>query len=428
MTENGDKYTLYTEKIKIRPWTKYKKLINLAKLGVLAIFAGVLAGMAFLAVVRLAEAKEDSPEEIRHEVTFPMEEYPGNNASGTDTNQKETVDINNAVDIKNTDTETTVNEQNGEKVTTVYNLVADIVSDISPSMTTVTAIHQNEDPLFAIVKNEVDFPGIIIADNDVEYLILTDYAINDVDSIEVTFADGKYVEASLVMADRLLNMAVIAVEHAKVPSDTKNSIQIAQMGNSYMLKQGELIIAMGNLHGINSAVDFGTAVSTKEIAYEADSRHGLVYTNMIGAKDSIGFLFNEDGLLIGNISSSYSAGNIVAYGISDIKIRLQNLTNRKKIGYLGVIGHEISEDLSNELDMPVGVFVSSVEAYSPAYYSGILNGDIITEISGRTISNVYNLERTMCEFEPGTEIKVIVSRRGKDSYVPIEFTITLGEK
>lgn len=422
MTENEDKYNLYTEKIKIRPWTKYKKLINLAKIAVLAVFAGVMAAMAFIVVVRLADQKEDAPEEVRHEVTFPMEEYPGGIPSGVLQNQEETVDK------TNTETVSATEETNKEKVETVYDVVADIVSELSPCMTTVTAIHKNEDPLFSAVQNKIDFPGIIIADNEVEYLILTDYAIKDVDAVEVTFMDGEKAKASLVMADKLLSVAVIAVEHSDISSETSAGIKIVQMGNSYMLKQGELVIAMGNIHGIKSAVDFGLAVSTKEVAYEADSRHGLIYTNMNGAKECRGFLFNEEGLLIGNISSSYSAGNIVAYGISDIKIRIQNMTNRKGIGYLGVIGQDVTEELAEEYGMPEGVYVSSMEAYSPVYYSGILNGDIITEIGGRTIANVYNLERAMCEFEPGTELTIIVNRRGKDGYVPIEFVITLDEK
>lgn len=422
MTENKDKYNLYTEKIKERPWAKYKTLIHLVKLAAASAFAGLIAGIVFLVVIGMGELDKDSPEDLRHEVTFSMEEYPGvTTVSAQENPNQGNVSKGNGDVVADSSVE-------GENSDNLYDFVATMITKISPSMTTVTAINQNEDPLFSIVQDKVDFPGIIIADNEVEYLILTDYAIKDVDFMEVTFVDGTNAGASFVMADKVLGIAVIAVEHEDVPEQTEDSIKIVEMGNSYMLKQGELVIAMGNLHGIKSAVDFGTASSTKEVAYEADSRHGLIHTNMSGAKDNCGFLFNDEGMLIGNISSNYSSGNIVAYGISDIKIRVQNLTNRKKIGYLGIIAHEIDDGLVTEHDMPVGVYVTSVEDSSPAYFAGILNGDIITDISGRTISNVYNVERTMCEFEPGTEVQVTVNRRGRDGYVPIVFTITLGER
>lgn len=424
MTEHEDKYNLYTEKIKENPLTKYKTLISLFKLGLAAVFAGVLAGLAFVAVINLADINRKESDDLRHEVTIPMDEYPDSMGSDIAANkdQEETSGISSA------ETTSAAESNAAEETPDIYDYVSNVVAKISPSMTTVTAINQNEDPLFEVVQDKMDFPGIIIADNDVEYLILTDYSICDVDEIVVTFADGMKTDASLVMADKTLDMAVIAVSHEDIPLGTINAIRIVQMGNSYMLKQGELIIAMGSMYGIKSAVDFGTAVSTKEVSYESDSRHGLIYTNINGAKECAGFLFNDEGMLIGNISKKFSSNNVIAYGISDIKIRLQNMTNRKHIGYLGIIGHEISDKLIEEYDMPAGVYVSAVDSYSPAYFAGILNGDIITDISGRTISNVYNIERTMCEFEPGTQVNVTVNRLGKDGYVPIVFTITLGER
>lgn len=421
MTENKDQYNLYTEKIKENPWARHKTLIRLLKLAAASAFAGVIAGITFLIVIGFGSQEKQTTEIPRNEVVFSMEEYPGET---TAVKEKETEKSDPLKETESTQTDSTETKTTQE---TVFDYVSGIMEDISPSMATVTAIHQNEDPLFAVVQNKEDFPGILIADNEVEYLLLTDYAIKDVDYIEVTFADGNTVNAFLVMTDKTLDIAVVAVEHEDVPEETESRIKIAQMGNSYMLKQSELVIAMGNLHGIEAAVDFGTTISTGEVVYEADSRHGLIYTSMNGAKNNTGFLFNEEGMLIGSISRNHSTGSIVAYGISDIKIRLQNMTNRKPIGYLGIIGHEIDEELAEERRMPQGVYVSSVESHSPAFYAGIQNGDVITDISGRTISNVYNIERTMCEFEPGTEVEVTVNRRGKDGYVPIIFTIILGE-
>lgn len=420
MEDNQDKYNLYTEKIKEKPSVKYRFWIELGKLFLAAVFVGIVAGAVFLVIVKMSGVGYNDSERERQKVTIPLDE-------------QQPTDVVSAVQ-SDAQQENTGNEENSQSESDVeqgvetYHFVSGLISGISPSMVTITAINHSEDPLFDIRQNRVELPGIVIADNEVEYLILSDYAIKNVDSIQVTFYDGTTVDGELVLADQITDMAIIAVPHSRISYGTRENLVIADMGNSYTLKQGELVVAVGNLYGIKSAVDFGIAISTKEVTYEADSRHGLIYTNMDGETDCTGFLFNEDGQLIGSISNKYSRSGIVAYGISDLKIRIQNLSNRKPIGYMGIIGYDVNEKFAEENDMPAGAYVSSVEINSPAYYAGIMNGDIITDISKRTITNVYNVERALCEFEPGTEITVTVQRKGKNGYVPIEYTLTLSEK
>lgn len=420
MEDRQDKYDLYTEKIKEKPSVKYRFWFELGKLFLTAVFIGIVASIIFLAIVRTVGIENETADNERQEVTIPLDEHQ--TESNTEQTQPGTVQTesgNNAVNPDKTDNEAGIE---------TYQYVSGIIEGINPSMVTITAINHREDPLFDIRQNREELPGIIIADNDVEYLILSDYAIKSVDSIQITFFDNTTVDGELVLADSITDMAVIAVPRHNIATSTKEKLAIAELGNSYTLKQGELVIAMGSFYGIQSAVDFGIAISTKEITYDLDSRHGLIYTNMDGESDCTGFLFNENGQLIGNISNKYSKNGIVAYGISDLKIRIQNLSNRKPIGYMGIIGYDISEEFAKENSMPSGAYVASVEINSPAYFAGIMNGDIITDISKRTITNVYNVERALCEFEPGTEVTVTVSRRGKNGYVPIEYTLTLGGK
>lgn len=420
MEDKQDKYDLYTEKIKEKPSVKYRFWFELGKLFLTAVFIGIVASVIFLVIVRTVGIGNENSGNERQEVTIPLDERQTEN--NTAQTQPGTEQTESRVDKENPD------KPGMEAGMEVYRFVSGIVEGVKPSMVTITAINHSEDPLFDIRQNREELPGIIIADNEVEYLILSDYAIQGVDSIQVTFFDNTTVDGELVLADSVTNMAVIAVPRHNIATATKEKLAIAELGNSYTLKQGELVIAMGSFYGIQSAVDFGIAISTKEITYDVDSRHGLIYTNLDGESGCTGFLFNENGQLIGNISNKYSVNGIVAYGISDLKIRIQNLSNRKPIGYMGIIGYDISEEFAEENDMPSGAYVASVEINSPAYFAGIVNGDIITDISKRTITNVYNVERALCEFGQGTEVTVTVSRRGKNGYVPIEYTLTLGVK
>ena len=416
MENNKEQYNLYTEKIKQSPFEKYKLLFDLGKLVLKAVFTGIIIALTFLAIMGLYWDDDKQVENQRKEVNIPLDEEPDKNITQVEPDDK------NITDGNGNATESIIRE------TDLYSRVEDIIASVSASVTTVTAVAENEDPLFSVIQNSVDYPGIIIADNEVEYLVLTDAAIADANLIRVTLNDGKVIPASFVMADRLLDMAIIAIGHEELGTMGIQKLPIITMGNSYMLKQGELVVSVGNLFGIHSAVDFGMVVNSEQVLYEADSRHRMIYTNMHGAKSCSGFLFNEDGEVVGFISKNNSVQNVVAYGISDIKVRIQNITNNRRIGYMGVIGLEVDEKHAELHKIPVGVCVTSIRPDSPAYNAGIINGDIITDISGRTITNLYNIERAMCEFEPGTQVTVTVYRKGKKEYVPMEFTVTLGER
>lgn len=421
MEDKRDKYDLYTEKIKEKPSVKYRFWFELGKMFLAAVFIGIVASAVFLAIVKTVGVEYKTDGGDRQQVTIPLDDHQQEStAAETKSGMEQTESAGNE--------EGSPGKQETEAGMETYRYVAGIIKEITPSMVTITAINHSEDPLFAVRQNRVELPGIIIADNEVEYLILSDYAVKNVDSVQVTFFDGTTIDGQLVHADSITDMAVIAVPHNKIARGTRDALVIAELGNSYTLKQGEMVIAAGSFYGIKSAVDFGIAISTKEVMYDVDSRHGLIYTNMDGEADCTGFLFNENGQLIGNISNKYSTDGIVAYGISDLKLRIQNLSNRKPIGYMGIIGYDVDENFAEENNMPAGAYVSSVEINSPAYYAGIMNGDIITDISKRTITNVYNVERALCEFGPGTEVTVTVQRKGKNGYVPIEYTLTISEK
>lgn len=472
MAENDQSYDLYTEKIKERPFAKHKKLCKILKITGLSVFAGVVAGGTFLGVVHLGGIKPVSTGEDRHEVVIPMEDYPGLQSGeslleGLDKNSTGAGVLDGSKDASNNVPDNSIGSSkdavgdapngngtsggnvenvNGDGATlenqlaleqqasdvVAYSIAALRAEILEKSMVTVTAIHQNQDVLLSVFEQQEDYPGILVADNEVEYLILTEgdavKGLSELDSIEVTLFDESTVPAKVVMVDNVMSMAVVAVKHLDVPRAIQKELRIVEMGNSYMLKRGELLLAMGNMYGINSAIDVGMAVNTKEVAYEIDSRHGLIYTSMNGYDHCAGFIFNEAGQLIGCISPQHSKESIVAYGISDMKLRIQNMTNAKEIAYLGIIGQDIPEDIQKKLQIPSGVYLMSVEPDSPAYFAGFLVGDIITDIGGRTISNAYNVERTLCEYASGDEVKVTVNRLGRAGYVPIEYTITLGRR
>lgn len=426
--DNQKDYGLYTEKIKENPIIKYKLWFDILKIAGMAVLFGAVAAVVFVAVVRCAGIL-DNEEQSRPTVTIAMDDYPGTIIYGNvETTTLDGTDTPETTLDSNTNPTSGTEPTSGETVfhSELSDYLNEVMDYINPSMVTVTAIAKNEDPILSIVENQTSLPGVIIGDNNIEYLILTSDVIAKADMIRVSFANGVIANGKLIEKDNLTHMAVVAVAHFNM--EIERNIKIAKLSNSYQIKQGDLVLARGNWNGLNDLFDYGVVMNNMEVVYETDSQHTMLYTNMRGGRDCVGFLFNQNGELGGWINKDASVNNLVAYGISDLKIRLQNLTNQKAISYLGIFGQTITEQISEKNKVPRGVYISKIETYSPAFYAGLQYGDIIVDINGTNISSLYGIERLMCELEPEQEVLITVQRLGRNGYVLVDYRVTLGKK
>lgn len=95
-----------------------------------------------------------------------------------------------------------------------------------------------------------------------------------------------------------------------------------------------------------------------------------------------------------------------------------------KGGFLGVKVKELSEQLRDYFEVEHGVLIEEVVEDSPASKAGLKAGDVILEIEGRKIEDYRDLVRTLNYYNPGEQVKVKYSRKGK----PNSITVTLGKK
>lgn len=416
MSDNNEKYDLYTEKIKQTPYMKYRGLIRIAKYALLTVFLSVLAGFFCGLAFRVVAKDTQNVEEKRNPVFIPQDVFP----------TRAVMDSQKPVDSDPTqEAATEILVEDG--IVRQYQELRILTDKINKSIVGVKATSNQDGDYLASIWQEDYASGMIIANNGIEYLILTVYDLcRDADKIMVTFS-GKYdVGASLLMGNTVTNTAILTVDFEDIPVEAVSDIRQITFGNSYLMEQGEPVIAVGTLYGLSNSVEYGMTVNTSNIIYDTDGRFGMLYTNIGSSGENSGFLFNMTGEAIGVITNNYGVnGNVAAYGISDLKKIVENMSNQKQISYLGIVGYDISETVAAVNRIPVGAYVSRTQTGSPAFYAGIQSGDIITRINDRTILNVYNISTALAELEPDTKVTVLVYRKGKEDYVPIEFTVTL---
>ena len=274
--------------------------------------------------------------------------------------------------------------------------------------------------------------GVILADNGQELLLLADSSVSEgADKWSVTFQDSSTYTASLKQRDLNSGLAVFSVPRADIADNTWDKIKISVLGNSNLIRQGSVVIALGDMFGYEDGMACGTVSSAeyKETVYDREC--GIISTDIAVDAEGTGVLFNLEGEVIGLITPSvwdkedHSVAN--ARAISDLKTVIEILANDENVPYVGIYATTVTSDLQ-EQGMPAGIYVVDVDPESPAMEAGIQSGDIICEAAHEEITGINTYQNTILKTKAGDMIRVAGQRRGADGYVDIDFTITVGSK
>lgn len=332
--------------------------------------------------------------------------------------------------------------------------VSDIVANCMPSVVSITNVGTTEFRTFFGTyeqESQSSGSGIIIGQNDTELLIVTNnHVIANANEISVYFnSDGEDADSENVISakvkgtDANKDLAVIAVQLSDIPEETMNIIKIATIGDSSALRVGEQVVAIGNAYGYGLSVTSGiVSALNREVSVESDGRtitNKLIQTDAaINPGNSGGALLNSKGELIGINSVKFISEDVEGMGyaipITDVESIIGDLMNketRDKVeessqGYLGISNPvDVTEEVSESYNMPVGVYVREVMEGLGAEKAGIQAGDIITKLDGTTISSYVELKEALSYYSAGETIPITVQRMEGSEYVEKTLDITL---
>jgi serine protease Do len=91
----------------------------------------------------------------------------------------------------------------------------------------------------------------------------------------------------------------------------------------------------------------------------------------------------------------------------------------EKGGYLGVHATNLSDQLKDYFEVKNGVLVEKVIEETPAAKAGLKAGDVLLKIEDKILEDYSDLVRTLNYHDPGDEISVVYSRKGKEKSVKI---------
>lgn len=426
-SQNGEdkKYNLYTERIAPNPWKRIRRLIiKVLRIIASAALFGTVAAMFFVLFSSVNEKINNEDESESTTISFTLDEYETDAVEEEEDTQPIEDIVQNAIDER---------KLTKDDLSSIYDSLKELANDKMNSIVTVVSVVNEVDWFDNYYEKSGNTSGVIIAKDDNNIMILTNYdAILEADNLRVMLASGNMVEATLLKGDISTNLAVISIPLVELNVADIDKIDIADLGNSYIVEQGEPLIAIGNIFGYHNTMNYGIATAVRNVVQETDASYRLINTSIACERDGTGALINLDGQLVGIVTSKYnsdtSSNLITAYSLSDLKVLMQQLSNNRDVTYLGIYGQSVTQAMQTSNGFPKGVYVTSTEPDSPAFVSGIQSGDIVTGINGAKVTSIKEYQQLLYSYSPGDVIMVSAMRLGREGYIGIEFQCTLGVK
>ncbi len=316
----------------------------------------------------------------------------------------------------------------------MYSDLATAAKSAAKSVVTVTASVSNLDWWGDPYESKDQTSGIIVADQGKEIFILVNYEkLEDAETIMVTFGSGEQVQAQLKLKDRNTKLAVISVAESDVDKETLEGIVLADLtgSSSNSAIVGRPVIAVGSPLGTSDSICYGIVTSNNTTVNMIDSCYKVITTDIYGSREASGVLVNLSGQVLGIIDNTYNSEDmqnlVSAIGITELRRKIEKMSNEKEQAYLGTYGTDVTIDANERLGVPYGAYITEIELDSPAMAAGIQSGDIITAIGEREIKTYGDLVGAMIELQPNESAAITLMRQGPEEYMQMEVDVTLGK-
>jgi S1-C subfamily serine protease len=242
----------------------------------------------------------------------------------------------------------------------------------------------------------------------------------------VTFGDGREERFEVVGRDPLSDLALLRAEGT--------SLQPATLGSADRLRVGQLVVAIGNPHGLGGSVTAGVISALGRSLPARTRRGGRIIDNVIQTDAALnpgssgGALADSRGRVVGVNTAVAGVGLGLAVPINDATqalIAQLMRDGRVRRAYLGVAGgpRPVPPQARAAAGTATCVEVVEVVAGSPADRAGIRPEDLILAVNGSSTARVEDLQRLMVADMIGVPVSVRLLRAGR----PMELELVPAE-
>lgn len=438
MAESPNDKKFMREKIVKPPIDKRQLLRKFLRLLVCAVIFGIVAAVTFVVSKPVAEKIfPGRTEEPTIPIPIERDTEPGDQGSMMETMEETTEEAIGQEELRE-EIEKIVDDSmenftwSTENVSGFYKASQDITQKADKSIVTVSSVRHQVDWFDNPVESAGQYAGMIVTINPREAIILTrEEAVADADALNIIFGDGSTASGTLRQRDTVAKLATVSVATSDISEATMNWIGAIKLGNSYMVRTGEPVIAVGSPVGRVHSVGQGIISYAAKGVQVPDSQTRVFYTNMNCDVQRGTFILNLAGQLVGWATDQFESEETpdvtMILSLSEYKGVLQKLSNGEAVPYLGIMGQDVTEAMSSQ-GIPKGVYITETVPDSPVYRAGIQSGDILTMIQGEEITSMRDLQSCVEKQTAGNGIRLTVKRKGIDEYKEIQYDILVGAR
>ncbi len=268
-------------------------------------------------------------------------------------------------------------------------------------------------------------------------IVTNAHVVDGAESVTVSFEDGgEEIEAEVKGVDTSTDLAVLKIDPSEV-----DDLEVLPLGDSSSAEVGDPVIAIGNPFGYSRTVTTGIVSGLQR---EIEAPNGFQIANVIQTDASInpgnsgGPLLDADGRVIGINSQIATGGGQGSVGIGfavPVNTAKQLLPQLRKGGeieraYLGIQMSDVTEQLAEDLDLPVdeGALVVEVTEGGPADDAGVRGGDpptgeggdLLVKVDGKKVTSGEEVAAAIAEHKPGDEIAIELYRGDERETLKVE--------
>ena len=267
--------------------------------------------------------------------------------------------------------------------------------------------------------------GIVISPDG---LVLTNsHVVGASRDIRLSNAEGLITDARVLGVDPDTDLALVRANDGR-------HLAYASLGDSKLLRRGQLVVAIGNPLGFEFTVTAGVVSALGRSIRSVGGRNieDVIQTDAaLNPGNSGGPLVSSRGEVIGINTAIIMGAQGICFAVASntAQFVLSEIIRHGYVrrAFIGVSGQTVPVPrryaIAAGIDNKMGALLTSLDQDAPASRGGLLSGDIVVALDGASVGGVDDLVRLLDRDRIGQKVGIEVLRLGRArifDIVPVE--------